>query len=185
MVGCGVSIFAPPVRVTYQPRELRESSHAPHTTWNDLRSCGEYFDEMQEYKNSRTCTYSSLLHNEKLTAIIDPPLPRCYVIGANSKDVVYSHGASANVIMRIDFPSFSVVEILGFYDSDTSTIYIVENFDIDRIYRHEIQHYIIDTVYPGFKDLDHSSSVWSNCEPKTYGPTTKQIESNKYIRPIE
>ncbi len=150
------------------------------TTWNDLKPCGAFFEEDVEFLKALECTDKSIREVEKIQVKNDVNIPRCFVITTNSKDVYYNTELAGNFLHNFDLMSLTSEYIMGFYDDRDQTIYLVENLDIRGLYRHEVQHYLLDVAYEGI-DRGHTSSVWNRCEPRYHTPTERQILINRAL----
>ena len=93
--------------------------------------------------------------------------PRCFIISASSPDV-YSKD-SVNFI-----PLFSIFgrgAILGYFNTETETLFVVENLDAAAVYRHELQHYFLKLK--GGAGGGHHQDIWKQCDPPYYNSSDK------------
>jgi len=132
----------------------------PFTSSEDLKPCSAYINEQEQYKKAFRCSSTVMDLKGKEFA-----LPKCYVLLEGSPDVQTNSKYSCLVTGVV------VAEcILGFYDDDTRIIFIVyskKTRDIEKTYRHELQHYFLDLISNN-ADAPHAHKVWKTCEPR-YG----------------
>lgn len=142
----------------------------PHTRWSHLRPCGAYLDEQEEFAAARQCVNSKVPLFKKKPVPQTALVPRCFVITTDSPNVL--QGPSHNAIPIIDIFRGRMGGILGFYDSSTQTVYVVENVDVAQIYRHELQHHFQHITG---HTVNHEGEVWNKCEPPLYEPSKTSI----------
>jgi hypothetical protein len=153
----------------------RVANEIPNTTWSQLRACGAYFDENEEYTRAFKCASPVLKeeYDKELSMSLNPP--RCFVIPWDAPDVQFVLTYKTNAIIHVMFGEIYI--ILGFYLNSSDTIFLVENYDIAEIYRHELQHYFIDSLNLDRKlNNEHAGTIWEKCEPKEH--TTSQAQSD-------
>jgi len=137
------------IKTTPLPTEMINN----YTNWDNLKPCGAYFNEVKHYERALTCA-NELWKDDPISSEIN--IPRCFVISSASMGVVYNGGA--NLIMVTEF-----MGAVGYFDTNTDTVFIVENYNVEGIYRHELQHLFLKkkTGYGG----GHHQQIWKSCEP--------------------
>lgn len=153
----------------------------PQTRWGDLSACGEYFDEKLHYDLALSCVNENVWPDSPLPK---DTLPRCFVIKASSADVFKMSDFNGIPIVGM---FGEVGAIVGFYQPETKSIFVVENLDAAAIYRHELQHLFLHLHDPESGGGGHHQDIWRQCEPPYYessvGVKIQSIleeENNKY-----
>jgi len=142
----------------------------PFTKKSDLVRCQDVFDFKTEYLTALSCFNQVGFPEDKL---IDPPIPECYVIKTSSADVMESEDKSFSYIS----PTFlNLDRVLGFYEDQIKTMFIVENYDQSEILRHELGHYFLD-LKTGDGNGRHDNVIWGRCESAKYTPSNGALES--------
>lgn len=142
----------------------------PNSSWNDLAPCGLYFNELEEFRTARSCVNKNVWSDRPLTADEkDFPIPRCYILKAHSPNVLSKSGVNFVPI----FDPSGVGAVVGVYQPETRTVFVVENVDAPMIYRHELQHYFLHEHDPETEGGGHHQEIWSKCEPPYYTPSQK------------
>jgi hypothetical protein len=108
-----------------------------NTNWNHLTPCGIYFNEIEEMKKAVQCVNKKVYPDKQIPK--DTVIPRCFIISSSSPDVF----SRDNVNFIPLFSLFANSAILGYFNTDTNTLFVVENYDAAAIYRHELQHYFL------------------------------------------
>jgi len=147
----------------------------PRTRWGNLKACNSYFDEIQEFNKARQCVNEKVYSENPIDELMT--IPRCFVIPADSPDVFSKDGL--NFLPLRSF--FATGAVVGFYDTKTKTLFIVENIDAASTYRHELQHLFIHINEPESQGGGHHQDIWKKCEPPYYEPNEKV----KVIRDLE
>lgn len=147
----------------------------PNTRWGHLTPCSKWFNEYVEFNKVIQCVNSKLFKNDP---ILDLALPRCYVISVNSMDVFASDDKKYNFLVYTNGLNYTAM--VGFYQEDTNTIFIVENVDTATVYRHEVQHFILDVHTKIGSDINHSHDIWKYCEANSYC-----VELERHLNKIE
>jgi hypothetical protein len=148
----------------------------PNSSWNDLVPCGHYFDEQEEFRKARQCVNEKVWANRPLTTNEkDFPIPRCYIIKAQSPNILSKDGI--NFLPIFDFTGVGAV--VGVYQPETRTVFVVENVDAPMVYRHELQHYFLHEHDPETEGGGHDQNIWQQCEPPYYTPSKKAVELGK------
>lgn len=140
----------------------------PFTKAEHLKPCREVFNEEKNFQEALTCTNATVFHKDNLTEV---EVPECYVVSSDSPDVMESEDGSFNYI------STSILlmqRILGFYEEETKTLYITETYDMEKVYRHELQHYFLH-LKEGDGNGRHDHEIWQLCEPPYYEPSDEAI----------
>jgi hypothetical protein len=148
----------------------------PNSSWNDLAPCGLYFNEQEEFRTARSCVNKNVWESRPLTINEkDFPIPRCYIIKAHSPNVLSKDGIN---FLPIFDPS-GVGAVVGVYQPETRTVFVVENVDAPMVYRHELQHYFLHEHDPITEGGGHDQEIWSKCEPPYYTPSDKAVALGK------
>ena len=165
----------------------------PNATWNDLEPCGIHFDEQKEFEKALQCVNNNVWRDTPLEKPEQTHIPRCFIVKANSSDVFTRPDIGFNFLPFFWF-SFSGLEIgavVGVYQPETRTVFVVENVDAAMVYRHELQHYFLHMHDPETQGGGHDQEIWHKCEPPYYTPSDKvKPVSSAYphvlnIRPVE
>jgi hypothetical protein len=148
------------------------------TRWSEVRPCAEYINEMQQFDKAKSCSNLAFVseYNKTLPDSVSTP-PRCFVLPHGSPDVFFSEENYMN-FSPIRIGNMGFLSIVGLYHPETETIFLVENYDIAKVYRHELQHYFQHKLDPQLLKHNHKGLVWNLCEPKYY--TTSQEQINLY-----
>jgi hypothetical protein len=142
----------------------------PHSTWDDLEPCGKYFNEREEMGKALQCVNTNVWPDSPLNAQKLNP-PRCFVVKANSPNVFSSDKMGFNFIPVFD--GLRMGGVVGVYQPETHTVFVVENVDAAMIYRHELQHYFLHLHDPETEGGGHHQNIWRQCEPPYYEPSIK------------
>lgn len=155
---------------------VRKSNYAaiheliPNSSWNDLEPCGLHFDEKEEFAKARQCVNEKVWPDSPLTTNeLDFPIPRCFIIKAQSPNVISKDGI--NFVLIFDIMGAGAV--VGVYQPETHTVFVVENADAAMVYRHELQHYFLHEHDPETAGGGHHQTIWQKCEPPYYTPSKK------------
>lgn len=141
----------------------------PNSSWNDLEPCGNYFDELEEFRKARSCVNEKVWPESKLdTNELEFPIPRCFIVKSHGPNVLSKNGI--NFLPVID-PLMGIGAVVGVYQPETRTVYVVENIDAAMIYRHELQHYFLHEHDPETTGAGHDQQIWQSCEPPYYTPS--------------
>lgn len=147
----------------------------PFTKKEDLIPCKTIFNETLAY--SETLAKSNkLIFKEKS---IFPDIPNCFVVKLDSYDVKTT---PKKVFNYISFPFFGTNKILGFYEDTNKTLYIIENIDSEKVYRHECLHYFLDIAY-GDANAAHDHAIWGTVEPPDYTPSEEAFKAAGLEKP--
>lgn len=142
----------------------------PQSSWNDLAPCGQYFNEQEEFRKARSCVNEKVWSDRPVSEDeLEFTIPRCYVLKAQSPNVLSKDGINFVLI----FDSFDLGSVVGVYQPETRTVYVVENIDAAEIYRHELQHYFLHEHDPETTGGGHDQEIWSKCEPPYYEPSDR------------
>lgn len=143
----------------------------PNSSWNDLEPCGKYFDETEEFRKARSCVNDNVWPDTPLdTNELEYPIPRCFIVKAQGPNIISKEGI--NFIPVFD-PLMGVGAVVGVYQPETRTVYVVENVDAPMIYRHELQHYFLHEHDPETTGGGHHQPIWQKCEPPFYDPSAR------------
>jgi hypothetical protein len=146
----------------------------PNTRWSMLRPCSAYFDEQEEFEKAVSCVNKNVWPKSKLPPIdVDGfhkeeiRIPRCFIVTADSPDLISPDGV-ANM-RPVKMPDGKIGGVVGYFESVTETIFVVENYDAAMIYRHELQHFFLHVHDPMHSDGGgHDQDIWKKCEPPLY-----------------
>lgn len=142
----------------------------PQSSWNDLVPCGQYFDEQEEFRVARSCVNKEVWSDRPLSEDeLEYPIPRCYIVRAQSPNVLSKDGV--NFLPVLDEQGLGAV--VGVYQPETRTVFVVENIDAPAVYRHELQHYFLHEHDPETQGGGHDQLIWEKCEPPFYEPSDK------------
>lgn len=149
----------------------------PNSSWNDLEPCGNYFDEKEEFRKAISCVNEKVWPDSKLnTNELEFPIPRCFIVKAHGPNVLSKNGI--NFVPIFD-PLMGANAIVGVYQPETRTVFVVENIDAAMVYRHELQHYFLHEHNPETGGGGHDQSIWQKCEPPYYEPSDKAKSLNQ------
>ena len=138
--------------------------------------CSKMFNAEQEYWRSFACTLKS---DESLYAPVSEKwdelkhIPECSIILSESPDVI--SGKYINYVQL----GFQGGHVLGFYVLRSKNTFIVQNFDMEQVWRHEVQHHILNVL--NIED-SHSHAVWSTCEPRYYTASKEVKETGSLYK---
>ena len=142
----------------------------PNSSWNDLEPCGKYFDEQEQFRKARSCVNKEVWSESPLTENeLEFPIPRCFIIKAQSPNILSKDGINFIPIFDQD----GVGAIVGVYQPETRTVFVVENIDAPEVYRHELQHYFLHEHDPETEGGGHDQAIWQRCEPPYYEPSER------------
>jgi hypothetical protein len=148
----------------------------PDSTWDDLEPCGKHFNEIKEFNQALQCVNTKVWSKNPLNAEELLP-PRCFVIKAQTPNVFTHPELGFNFLPIFDLTGMGAV--VGVYQPETKTVFIVENIDAGMIYRHELQHYFLHLHDPITAGGGHFQEIWKICEPPRYTPSVKTKVSAK------
>lgn len=131
----------------------------PLTLPKHLVPCDRAIDTASEFKRALDCSKGAI---PGLPSDLAPP--SCFLISASSPDVYRAPEGFNFITTGIDMR----FQVVGFYDRESRTVYVVENQEAPQIFRHELQHYFLDAV--GLVDLGHKHEVFNTCEPAYFTP---------------
>lgn len=154
MIGCSV------VNIEY-PRSL-DRHVFKNTEWHDLLPCSNFLNEREEFLKTVRCS-NVIYHRSPLPEHY--PLPKCFVVTKQSKDVKRLYLDYMDNVNYIYIP-YTKSMIVGYFDNTNDIIILVENHNIDKIYRHELQHYILK-LQEGYGG-GHHQDIWDLCESSEY-----------------
>lgn len=144
------------------------------TKWDHLVSCGIYFNELEEMKKTLQCANEKVYTNAPLPT--NTQIPRCFVVSTSSPDVYNKRGFNFLPLVSV----FGSGAVVGYFDTNTDTVFVVENHDAASIYRHELQHYFLKLK--GGTGGGHHQDIWKLCEPPYYNESDKVKIINKLER---
>lgn len=152
----------------------------PHTRWEHLKPCGAIFDEEKEFKKALQCVNKKVWPSTPLPSDRESlSIPRCFIISTASPDIFSGTYSQLFNFIPVMTP-FGPGAVLGVYQPETKTVFIVENVDSAMIYRHELQHFFLHLHDPDAKiggELAHGGGhfqpIWDECEPPYYSPTKR------------
>ena len=147
----------------------------PHSSWNDLEPCGLHFNEQEEFNKALQCVNTKVWPKSPIVKEEFTHIPRCFIVKAHSPDVYTSPKAGFNFwpIFEVTPVGVQTGAVVGVYQPETRTVYIVENVDAAMVYRHELQHYFLHEHNPETGGGGHDQKIWKQCEPPYYTPSDK------------
>lgn len=147
----------------------------PNSSWNDLEPCGLHFDEMKEFNTALQCVNTKVWPESPIIKEEFTHIPRCFVVKAKSPDVFTSPKAGFNFwpLFELTPAGLATGAVVGVYQPETRTVYIVENVDAAMVYRHELQHYFLHIHNPETGGGGHHQNIWKQCEAPYYNPSEK------------
>lgn len=158
-------------RINYPPPTHKVLTS--NTTWNHLIPCGVYFNEIEEMNTALQCANKKVYIEDPIDE--STVIPRCFIISSASPDVYHRKGY--NFIFYNSF--FGSGGVVGYFDTDTDTVFVVENEDARKIYRHELQHFFLKLK--GGTGGGHHQEIWKQCEAPYY----EESERVKLIHKLE
>ncbi len=140
----------------------------PNTHWGSLKPCGVLFDEKLEFELALQCVNEKVWPESPLPMDQEEfPIPRCYIVSAESPDVFGNEVFNFVPVVTV----FGTGAVLGFYQPESKTVFIVENVDAAMIYRHELQHLFLHLHDPETRGMGHDQDIWYKCEAPRYTPS--------------
>lgn len=144
----------------------------PRTRKELLIPCRNIMDYHKVVREALACTNEQVYPEDPIKSFV---LPECYIIPTTSPDVIKDPSGQFNFItLGIDL-SF---KILGFYEDQTNTIFVVQSFDQVLTTKHEIQHAVLHQR-EGDGDARHVHQIWERCQPGYYDPSQAAIDAAK------
>lgn len=145
----------------------------PLTKKEHLTKCSEVFNEKEIFNESLECS-NKVFSKEPYDKTLDPEdtfknNPECFIVSKDSPDVMNASWGN-----YINFTLLLQTGIVGFYDDETNTIFLIENYDQRLVYLHELQHFFLQ-VLVGDGDAPHASPVWKECLPAYFTPSEDQL----------
>lgn len=152
----------------------------PNSRWSDLKPCGEFFDEQKNFDQALSCVNSQVWTKSPLST--ETAIPRCFVISAGSPDIYSDRSKTFNFIPIADMFG-NIGAVVGVYQPETRTVFVVENVDAPKVYRHELQHFFLHLHDPITAGGGHHQEIWHKCEEPYYSPSieAKMISAIKAI----
>lgn len=153
----------------------------PNSSWNDFEPCGKYFNEQEEFNKALSCVNTKVWPETPITSAEQAHIPRCFIVKAGGPDIFTKDGLGFNFVpvMDVSPAGIAIGAIVGVYQPETRTVFIVENIDAPAIYRHELQHYFLHSHNPETEGGGHHQSIWQKCEAPYYTPSDKVKQSVK------
>lgn len=146
----------------------------PFTTKEYLKPCSDYFNVQEAYEKSLSCSndkvFSKKPYNKRLNNLKD--IPQCLVISKESPDIV-----KTRALNYLNITPIIGAGIVGFYDDDTNTIFVIENFDQILVLIHEYQHYFL-RIADGDANGEHDHNIWKKCSPPKYTPSDENLKQS-------
>lgn len=162
----------PGISTIAHAKDFPAHNFIPKTRWGQLEPCGAHFDEIKEYNKAKQCVNEKVWPEAAGGAITQEYPPRCFVVPAQSADIYRIVDGGYNAIIVFD-PIHGIGGVVGFYDPNTRTVFVVENEDAPRIYRHELQHFFLHLYTPETRGGGHYQKIWKECETAYYEPSEK------------
>ena len=141
----------------------------PDTRWSQLKPCGEFINEQKEFAKARQCVNEKVWPDSPISAEVN--IPRCFVVTVSSPNVFRLPQTPFNFI-PIRTPDGTGL-VVGVYQPETRTIFLVENEDAAQTYRHELQHLFLHIHDPITQGGGHFQKIWHECEGPYYVPSVK------------
>lgn len=139
----------------------------PFTSKKYIIDCNTLFSVEEAYKEVLSCVESKTFPEQKDRKILDSlPIPTCKLISIDSPDVHHEDSSNFNYITLGFIYSFKVV---GFYEEKTKEIFVVQNKESRRIWKHELQHYFLHLL-EGDGNGKHDHQIWSDCMEPYFVP---------------
>lgn len=176
------SVLAPPIQLSQGQSIVTSKADAhiihelfPSSTWNDFEPCGLHFDEQKEFNTALQCVNTKVWPDSPITDETVTHLPRCFIVKAHSPDIYSRPDIGFNFVPIFDVSPAGVAvgAVVGVYQPETRTVFIVENIDAPMIYRHELQHYFLHAHDPITGGGGHFQEIWKRCEAPYYTPSDK------------
>jgi hypothetical protein len=176
------SIVAPPIALLRGESLAAQATDAtiihelfPRSSWNDLEPCGLHFNEQEEFNKALQCVNTNVWPDSPIVKEEFTHIPRCFIVKAHSPDVYTSPKAGFNFWPMFEPTPMGIAvgAVVGVYQPETRTVYIVENIDAAMVYRHELQHYFLHEHDPETGGGGHHQKIWEKCEPPYYTPSDK------------
>lgn len=163
-------IHLPPPSIIHVSQQDSVHEILPNTKWEHLRPCGSAFNEAAEYEKALQCVNDKVWPESPLSTDFEvSPPPRCFIVSTASLDVA-SNGEFNFIAVQT---WFGVAAVLGVYQPETRTLFVVDNIDAGLVYRHELQHFFLHLHDPSTRGMGHNQPIWDACEPPTYTPSDK------------
>ena len=145
----------------------------PNASWNDLEPCGQHFNEQKEFNTALQCVNQKVWPNSPIVDPVYTHIPRCYVVKAHAADVYTKPELGFNFVplFEVTPAGLEVGAVVGVYQPETRTVFIIENIDAPSVYRHELQHYFLHAHDPETEGGGHDQLIWEACEPPYYEPS--------------
>ena len=140
----------------------------PNTKWSHMKPCGQFFDEQKEFNRALQCVNTHVWHEKPLNKVA---IPRCFIVSASSPDVLSTKDKLFNFIPLQTL--FGLGAVVGVYEPETMTVFVVENVDAAQVYRHELQHFFLHLYDPKTGGGGHHQDIWKKCEEPYYPPSIK------------
>lgn len=137
----------------------------PHTRWEHMKPCGTLFDERIEFQKALSCVNEKVWPNSPIPNNKNTVAPRCFLVSTSSPDVAGDEEGFNFIPMMTPM---GIAAIVGIYDPDTHTVFVVENVDAPMVYRHELQHRFLHMHDPITEGGGHYQDIWKKCEPPYY-----------------
>jgi len=173
---CSCSIVRPKVS-----EELKISplvmSNFPNSSPKDFIRCDKVLDLEKLYKKAYACALKE--HNE-ISTVNKDELPLCIVVSEKSKDIMtdkkgINYLEIVDVYLSID-PETHLFQVqiqrspaVGLFISEENTMLLIENSDLDRIYSHELLHWLLFKA--NITEGDHTDTIWKTCSTQQYKPS--------------
>lgn len=145
----------------------------PNTKWQHLKPCGTLFDEQEQFQEALQCVNEKVWPTSPIrsTEVFDTIAPRCYIVSVDSPDVAGTR--EFNFLPIVNPFTGQIGAVVGVYQPETRTVFVVENVDAKQVYRHELQHYFLHVHDPITQGGGHYQNIWKQCEAPYYTPSEK------------
>jgi len=153
-------------------------NHFPNTKPEEIVSCSSYFNVDSEFDEAVEC-----FEQTKQIKLTDQSKPTCYVILQSSKDLTHdSDGLNVKQTPQITYSvdsenklsvELQLLPVMGMYVVESRNIFIMENYDVDFIYKHELFHLFLNRMNIKDENNEHSDVIWKTCTTPTYERSRK------------
>ena len=159
-----------------KPADYISKSILPYIKWKHVKPCSKVLNQELEWKNTLMCA-SKVFTKKEMKKLRAQKLPECYVMSEKTPGIFKA--PSFNYLPGYDPRESRFGATLGLYATESERIFLVENYDILQIYRHELQHHMFRILGRDKEDTGitaHTHKIWSTCEPPTYTPSKGAVK---------
>jgi len=161
-----------PVLIPRHAHEDKIHELFPHTRWHHLKPCGISFDEERHFAKALQCVNEKVWKDSPIPDNREVlPIPRCFIVSVESPDIFSGMNSEFNFVPVMT--PFGPGAVVGVYQPETRTVFMVENVDAPMVYRHELQHFFLHIHDPITRGGGHHQKIWKECEEPYYEPSKK------------